>query len=498
MSIPSHSPPSSPRANTVANETSSTGSASIPVASVSNPNVSPSQSSDPQGASATSNETGLGFNVQFSFFKSRVKSTCEILALPIDGINTTELEQMFSNRSADFLSPEATDNKGNIGAESVRSILRHQRFGLLEERGDPEENTARHRKFINMQPRSCELKKQSFKILQDKYMALSPDQIAAVKVSAVLKPSVLKTSEYKNNGHELPKDSEQYLTKVAQLAKHNNVSFMPAIEPLSQDQKKCLEQCYPTEAHFRHYFFAENGLKELNKGIESIRKLNAFEIWEARWWVDLLGFDRQQHGVTQPLFERANALFSLIEKAVKGEIKTSTIMPTYLTALQNSSGLKNSETFKGLNIKQQAVITQVVAYFEDTTAAQCENIVQAFVGLPEEIKISLTNNYQAFLLNSKAESPTYLPAVIKTANEQYFKLESNKNMAMKNAAGYTFKMLDAVYKAIIKKPETIISARDAAYAENWTKNSNTWAKSHLENKISFDVSETGAIETKES
>lgn len=484
---PNNSPPPSPsisRAPTPDIQTED----QVPIGRVTNPSDTHLQGTEP--SVATRSPLKIDSLISMALYKSGLEQECNMLDLSYDGLEKPELEQIYTNKSNDFTSPESEGKGKNVGDEPIRSLLRHQRLLLLKSDTLLIEN---HKIFTAKQPDEIKLTFDSFKALQNKFKLLSDDQWQVAKVTAVLKPSTEKIKAYEKSQCPLPKDAEEILTEIASLASgEQEISFMPAIDALSKQQRKILEKAYPESAHFRHFLFAENGLKELSDGVNSIKKLNALDIWEARWLVDLMGFDRNQYGISQPLFDRVTSLFSLIKDVVEGKKEVSCVMPEYLKSLQKSSGLADVQDFNGLNSTEQTLVTQMVAYFENTSSKQCKDIVQGFLHLPEEIKQSLTKYHAKFLCNSEAKSPTYLPAVLKTGNEKF---EQAKSKApLQEAASYTFKMLNEVYKAIAQNPDRIISARNAAFGPHWDKNE--WAKDYLENKIHFSIDEAGEIKTK--
>ena len=135
----------------------------------------------------------------------------------------------------------------------------------------------------------------------------------------------------------------------------------------------------------------------------------------------------------------------------------------------------------------------MAAYFEYITPAQCEAMIEGYQTLSNTTKEQLKTHYPAFLKNEQAQSPTYLPAVIKTALSQFKACGLTETKAMQNATSYTLTALAKVFSHINKIPPLILSARNAAFGKNW--DTNKWAKNYLDGKISFCIAADNSLQT---
>lgn len=375
-----------------------------------------------------------------------------------------------------------------IGFEPERSLLRYQRFQLLcdAELTDSEA----YNQFVRFQPADLKLTYKEFLVLREEAATLTCDERAVLNVTAVLKPSQEMIVLHKAEGFEIPIDSEEMLTEMTRLASDKGLDIMPAIKPLTNQQRVLLKAAYPFHFHIRHVLFAEAGLKELN---EAIGNVSHFQIAKWRWIIDLCGFDRDKHGLTQPLWERAQFVFLLIHRAIEGDISPSEIMPRYFNFLKKQTGLDSNIAFNTLSENAQLMVLLLVSFYEHPSKVQINSIMSAYKAFEKKYGKTASDSFIAFLNNPKANSPTYLPAILKTAKAQFLGLDYSDAQSEELAAGYTLSVLETVYASIKENPDMTISARNAAWYQNW--NSQSWADEYLKGALCFTVSASGAIET---
>lgn len=394
-----------------------------------------------------------------------------------------DISQILTNTEKTQLSPECSDKSSfSLGFESERSLLRLYRVQLLLEQ-DQSEFVA-YTKFINAQPDEFKLSFQSFRNLRNFCKTLTEEEIDVFRLTAILKPSRFLIEIYKDLAPNFPSDSELILSKITQL-NADGLKFIPGAFEFNANQDALLTKAYPVYAHLRHIIFQESTTKELIQGVNNISK-NDMNMWKARWVADLCAFDRNGYGITECIYQRMQTIFNLVEEVQENKIDILEFQEKYYKHLDSIYNLDKRVSNSMLDEIDRKIICQLISYFENPTDEIISNIIYGYESFDGDKKENIKNNYTNIISCEECEAPTYLPAVLKTALSEFEKLsEVEHHNAMSLATQYTLDLLNVVYEQLGLKPEKIISARDAAYSENWKKGN--WAKKYLDNNIKFRI-----------
>ncbi|WP_154124135.1 CAF1 family ribonuclease [Grimontia hollisae] len=400
-----------------------------------------------------------------------------------------EIAQILTNTEKTQLSPECSDKSSfSLGFESERSLLRLYRVQLLLEQ-DQSEFSA-YTKFIKTQPDEFKLSFQSFRDLRNFCKTLTEEEREVFRLTAILKPSRSLIENYKDLTPNFPSDSELMLSKVMQL-NADGLKFIPGASNFNANQDALLAKAYPEYAHLRHIIFQESTTKELMQGINNISK-NDMSMWKARWISDLCAFDRNGYGITESIYQRMQTIFNLVEEVQDNKIDVLEFQEKYSKHLDSLYNLDERVSNSRFDSVDRKIICQLISYFENPTNEIISNIISGYESFDSDKKENLKKNYVNVINSKECEAPTYLPAVLKTALSEFEKLsEVDHHGAMSLAAKYTLDVLNVVYAHLTLHPENIISARDAAYGENWK--TGNWAKCYLEKCIDFNIDEKSLL-----
>lgn len=397
--------------------------------------------------------------------------------------NDDEIAQILTNTENTQLSPECSDKSSfSLGFESERSLLRLYRVQLLLEQ-DQSEFSA-YTKFIKTQPDEFKLSFQSFRDLRNFCKTLTEEEKEVFRLTAILKPSRSLIESYKDLAPNFPSDSELMLSKITQLNSEGR-KFIPGASKFNANQDALLAKAYPEYAHLRHIIFQESTTKELMQGINNISK-NDLNMWKVRWISDLCAFDRNGYGITECIYQRMQTIFNLVEEVQENKIDVLEFQEKYSKHLDSLYNLNERMSNSMLDNVDRKIICQLISYFENPTDKIISNIISGYENFDNDKKENIKKNYINVINSKECEAPTYLPAVLKTALSEFEKLsEVDSHDAMSLATKYTLDVLSVVYEHLTLHPENIISARDAAYGENWKKGN--WAKCYLEKCIDFNI-----------
>lgn len=434
-------------------------------------------------------------------FQRAVVADCRRLGFQHCHFDRELLEQMATNADPKVWCHDSPERRGaapSVGFEPTRSMLRHQRYQILLKNNisgslpDDREEEEAYQQFTMHQPEEVKLTRDDFKALRGRAWKLSQFSRKVLHVTAVLKPSVEMIEAHKAAGYDLPKDSEEMLTIVTCLAANKKLDLVPAINALTPAQRHVLKSAYPADCHMRHILFGEACLSEIRSVIRHFNKGKLdFQMLYFRWIIDLCGFDQHQCGLTHQLFVRFNHCVELLQQASRGEIEPEDVMPAYLSELARTSVPSSCRGFYDLSPRDRCVVALLMSYYEHIDVVHARAVVKAYNAFKEGHGDALTMVWIDFSDRRGVQAPTYLPAVLKTAELQFEKSGLSKEKAITAAARITFDVLEKVYTAIIEKPRTKISARDFAWYQNWEKEG--WAEKYLAGELTFDISEGGDV-----
>lgn len=435
-------------------------------------------------------------------FKQAFLEQAKKSSLPMTELSDQQIRQIRTNQSLQHLSPEASMSNApdsqqvQIEGEPLRSLFRLGRIRLFTNE-DPDKS-ARYQAYVNAHDGKKHLSQEKFNEICTFFERFTLPERQTIEATALLKPSETLYQSYAAQQITLPQDAECCLTEVVKRA-FIGVDHTKLLSELTLVQKHQLQACYPAFAHFRHMLLCESSGFEIKQAIDSLRKVkqsigpNALSFWFARWLTDLCGFDRSGDGLSDGLYQRCKIIFDLINRGVDGKISPCQVMPLYLQQFQQDLNLESSQ-FNAFNQPLKATAIQLFAYLDHISDAQQQGIMSGIAELPETIKSQLAEVFQQYQANAQVQSMTYMPAVLKTAMSQFSALGYDEQTSAKYAAKYTCQLLNQAYQAALARPDQIISARNAAFYQNW--NSHQYAQAFIDEKIEFNVNAQGHIETK--
>ena len=209
----------------------------------------------------------------------------------------------------------------------------------------------------------------------------------------------------------------------------------------------------------------EANAKEINEGLASTTD---FTLAKWRWIIDLCGFDREQYGLTGPLLAAFHPYCSnKLQQAHSGKLSAPKLLADYFTFIQQICLYESQEKPDGLSSNDALVISQLAAYFENPTPSNMTFIIRGFTAFKATHGDTLSLAYKGYLDNLTSDAPTYLPAILKTAQGEFKKLGYDHDTALEKATTYTLTVLEQVFTTLADNPGTRISARNAAWYQNW-------------------------------
>ena len=326
--------------------------------------------------------------------------------------------------------------------------------------------------------------------------SLSETEKNVLRVTCWLVKTTQGDTALQNYGHTPPKDSEEWLTYVATLAAKGEKTGIPLVDQLSSSEKNILLKAF-CGAHLRHILFCEGSLKMF----EHIPKDESnFNIWQARWWLNLVAFqgnegylDDNLYQMTRNIMTKAQAIRqATTEEATQiwgsfisefGKPKTTNNHPVVASHNFFTTHIEEEQT----SLKSEETVIGTICMMANALSNEKKTQVADGIDFAEAINSrhysQAVERIANYTLSDSPTKYTYIPAVIHSANtylskhpelENQLKSEFSKHEIpyshIAAATAYTFSVFsDTLHAHHRDDVANVISLRDIAYIPNMEK-----------------------------
>lgn len=411
-----------------------------------------------------------------------------------------ELNQLLRLIGNKYVTPEArSDNSTEIPFEMKRAMIRAMSWQLLCS-GDAEQA---YKIFTRGQSDHNKLSFDSFQ----KIMAVAKKLPAEVQTTQrsiaflTISEQTRKLSEKLNI--QLSTDSEQFLTTIVEPI-ISSPWIMPATADLEPQQREKLHIAFLKDTHLRHIMYTEGGANMLASLRAAIKNHNItredFEnYWVWRWRINLFGFQsgpgaKYYTETTHQLFEAVvSELLKLFDdphsNPLPGYLNNRADMAGYQPHGPRSKGLASFISPNRLTDKQMELhklfFGHLVAMCDITDEQQGRRVL---TGLNQYLESAMNPstlllNYKNFIEQENVKTPTYTPAIYKSA-ELILREAGHKN-SIELATKFLCQVLNSLHKLDLS--ERIYPCRDLAWKANLKPIIEHWLKH--DQKLAFTPNE---------
>jgi hypothetical protein len=405
-------------------------------------------------------------------------------------LTENEIEQLTRLVENKYVTPEARDDPNciPINFEIKRCITRVMSFQLLL----TDKLEIAYALFIKDQPQESCLSFKTFKELSASAKTLTPKQQAIQRTVAFLTSSTISLSIFSEHGLPAPKDSEQFLTSMSHsLIDQRRTGaaniLMPATNDLSQEQLNSLMHIFLKDTHIRHIMYTEGGanmLKELQTAIKEKRLTKEqFAEYEWRWRINLFGFQagcgaKYYSNTTHQLFEVITTeLIKLFDypdhHPLVGYLMRRAEMAGFSARGLGSFSLLSSYigiTGNDLKLTKQ-FFGHLVAMFDITDSELGARVQAGFERYQQSNpENNLVKQYAVFIVDDSVKTPTYTPAIYKSARQIFAELGHKDDIEL--ATQFTCQVLASLHQ--LNLSEQIIACRNLAWKPNLAPHIKHW------------------------